>query len=140
MNYPNNPAGLRILKDALRKAAPSIAVSIHWEHDQDAGPIHKECCGFTAEEAPDWQAWQSEARAETIIDGETKTGSGYLGGTFEKADDVPKESNPFISGYLPQMFDEALDELTRHPGSPDAEIIAARQVLKDCNIIAAPTD
>ncbi len=135
MNYPRNPAGLRTLKDALRKAAPSIAFSIIWEHDQDAGPIHKEYDGFTAAEADDWQAWQSEVCAETVIDGETKTGSDYLSGTFEKADDVPEESNPFISGYLPDMIDRALDELAAQIGTAHAdEITAARQVLTACRL------
>ena len=138
MNYPNTPAGLLLFMAALRKAAPSIAFSIHWEHDEDAGPIHKECDGFTAAEADEWQAWQSEVRAECIIDGETRTGSDYLGGTFEKADDVPEESNPFISGYLPDMIDRALDELAAQIGSAHAdEITAARQVLQDCRLTAA---
>jgi hypothetical protein len=34
-----------------------------------------------------------------------------LGGTWEKAGDIPEESNPDISGYEPQMTIEALEEL-----------------------------
>lgn len=45
-----------------------------------------------------------------------------------KTDD-PTESNPTISGYLPDMLDRALDELDRIPGSPDHEIRAARDII-----------
>lgn len=134
MNYPNTPAGLETLKAALQKAAPSIAFSILWEHDTDAGPIHKECDGFTADEADDWQAWRSEARAECILDGITRTGSDYLGGTYERADDHPERSNPFISGYLPDMFDRALDDLERNPGTPSDQITSAREILRACRL------
>ena len=134
MKYPNNPTGLKLFTAALRKAAPSIAFSIDWRPDIGADPIHEACDGYTAEYAPEWQAWCSKVTAAAIIDGETKAGSDYLSGTYERTDDDPNESNPFISGYLPDMIERALDELTRHPGSPDAEINAARQVAQACRL------
>lgn len=103
------------MKTELQKALASIAPSIHiqtiWSIDEDCGPISKECCGFDASEDDDRQAWQSEVRATCIIDGEEISGSAYLGGTWEKAGDLPEYSNPEISGYEPQMTEEALQEL-----------------------------
>ena len=73
--------------------------------------IRKDCDGFEDENPADWQAWQSEIRATAILDGEEVSGCAYLGGTWEKAGDIPEESNPDISGYEPQMTIEALEEL-----------------------------
>ena len=145
MKYPNNPAGLKTFLDALKRAAPSIAFSILRQHDPFVGPIHKEYDGFTAEEADDWQAWQSEVTASTLIGGDLKAGRYYLGryylgryylgGTFERADDIPEESNPFISGYLPYMIASALDDLAAQIGNEHAdEIAAARQVAQACRL------
>jgi hypothetical protein len=74
------------------------------------------------EENPeDWQAWQSEVRAAVIQDGEEVSASSYLGGTWEKAGDLPEESNPDISGYEPGMTREALEELL---GKVECETLA----------------
>ena len=96
----------------LRQAAPQIAITIHWSPDPD------DCWGdainrdWTAGLDPDdWQAWQSEVRAVAIVGGTMIQGSAYLGGTWEKASDHPAQSNPDISGYLPQMLEEAVLEI-----------------------------
>jgi hypothetical protein len=99
------------LQKTLAAIAPSVSVQTLWAPDPDAGTISQNCDGFTRKDDNDWQAWQSEVRATTIIDGKEVTGSAHLGGTFERAVDLPEYSNPAISGYEPQMTEEALTEL-----------------------------
>lgn len=101
------------LQKELAKFAPHISIQTIWEHDPDHFDIRKDCDGFDDENPEDWQAWQSEVRATAIADGEEFSGSSYLGGTWEKAGDLPEESNPDISGYEPQMTAEALEELSK---------------------------
>jgi hypothetical protein len=103
------------MKTALQKTlaaiAPSVSIETHWSHDEDLRDIRKDCCGMDDENPEDWQAWQSEVRATAIVNGEEVSGSDYLGGTWEKAGDVPSESNPEISGYENQMTVDALQDL-----------------------------
>lgn len=90
---------------ALALHAPSLAFTTLWEHDDYC----EEC--FEGEDRDDWQPWQSEVKVSAIVAGEILTGSGYLGGTWEKYGDNPAESNPDISGYFWGKASEALDEL-----------------------------
>jgi hypothetical protein len=99
------------LQKHLAQFAPSVSIVTIWEHDPDLHDIRQDCDGFDDENPEDWQAWQSEIRATAICEGEEITGSAYLGGTWEKAEDSPAESNPDISGYERQMTAEALTEL-----------------------------
>lgn len=99
------------LQKHLATIAPSISIETNWEHDPDCRNIQDDCDGFEDENPEDWQCWQSEIRATAIQCGEEVTGHAYLGGTWEKAGDVPSESNPTISGYEDQMTVEALEEL-----------------------------
>jgi hypothetical protein len=103
------------MKTALQKAlctiAPNISIRTFWEHDMDCLDIREDCDGFDDENPEDWQAWQSEVRVTAIHNGEEISSSAYLGGTWEKAGDDPRVSNPEISGYEPQMTAEALGEL-----------------------------
>ena len=101
------------LQKALSKIAPSVCIQTIWNHDPDLYDIRQDCDGFDDEDPDDWQAWQSEVRASAIADGEEISGSAYLGGTWEKAEDNPEESNPEISGYERQMTVEALEELSK---------------------------
>lgn len=91
----------------LKTIAPHIAIEIVWEPDQDAtwdieDPEMKE---------EDYEAWQSTVRASVIAHGELVSGEEHLCSTWEKYGDKPAESNPDISGYLPQMIQGALREL-----------------------------
>ncbi len=97
------------LQKTLATIAPSVSIRTIWEIDPDHYDIRKDCDGFDDENSEDWKCWQSEVRATAIIDGEEISGSAYLGGTWEKADDSPEESNPEISGYENQMTVEALE-------------------------------
>ena len=112
------------LQQELARIAPYININTYWEHDNDCGPISKECCGFDASEDDDWQAWQSNVKAYAVIDGEDKEGNAYLGGIWERADSLPEESNPTISGYEPQMTVEALEELAAF--ASEDELIAGQ--------------
>jgi hypothetical protein len=99
------------LQKALAKIAPSLSIRTIWEHDEDCRDIRKDVCDMEDEDPDDWQAWQSNVKAVAIANGEEIEGNAYLGGTWEKAGDVPEESNPEISGYENQMTVEALEEL-----------------------------
>lgn len=124
------------LQLTLAKVVPSICIRTLWEHDPDMHDITKDCDMPPETNPDDWQAWQSEVRATAIIDGEEVSGSDYLGGTWEKAGDLPEESNPDISGYEPQMTREALGQLRGqverlNPESPLLlEIDAALKAIK----------
>lgn len=115
----------------LAKLAPSVCIQTFWEHDTCLYDITKDCDMPADTDPNDWQAWQSEVRASAIVNGETVSGSAYLGGTWEKYGDNPAKSNPEISGYLPQMIEEALRELRGQmlPGSTFNEIEAALAVI-----------
>lgn len=121
------------LQTALSAIAPSICIQTIWEHDPNSGPISKECDGFDASEDENWQAWQSEIRAIAVVDGEEIAGSAYLGGTFEKWDNNPAESNPDISGYEPQMTLEALEELRAQ--LPTGFLLLGDQIGKACGYL-----
>lgn len=95
----------------LAEIAPSVAFKVVWTHDQDAKFSDiKQCLGPNARPSQ-WQAWASEVNAVTIINGELFEASEYLCGTWEKARQHPGKCNPDISGYLPQMLEEALQDL-----------------------------
>jgi len=117
---------------SLAAVAPSISIETIWEHDDSLTDIRTDCEGMKNEDPADWQAWQSEVRASCIVKGKEVSGSDYLGGTWEKAVDHPAKSNPEISGYLPQMIHEALNELGKQiaTGHPiQREINAALEII-----------
>jgi hypothetical protein len=113
------------LQKALSKIAPYVSIRTIWEHDCDMTDIRKHCDGMDDEDPDGWQAWQSNVRALAIVGGKEIEGNAYLGGTWEKAGDVPEESNPEISGYEPQMTVEALREL----GEQITDIMLASQII-----------
>ena len=114
------------LQKVLATIAPSICIRTIWEHDNDHSDIRKEVCGMEDEDPDDRQTWQCNVQAVAIVNGEEIEGNAYLGGTWEKAGDVPEESNPEISGYENQMTVEALEELAGlTSGDELAEQIAA---------------
>lgn len=128
---------------ALAIHAPALAFETIWEHDPFCECDWREMTGpgdcFHGEDRDDWQPWQSEVRVSAIVAGQIVAGSGYLGGTWEKAGDNPAESNPDISGYWWDKASEALDEieacfsatprdLSHYPALAD-QIDRARQVL-----------
>ena len=113
------------LQKALSKIAPYVSIRTIWEIDLDCGPISSECEGFEPSEDYNWTPWQSNVQAVAIIEGDEIKGNAYLGGTWEKAGDVPEKSNPEISGYERQMTVEALQEL----GEQITEPIIASQII-----------
>lgn len=115
------------LQKELAKIAPHISIETIWERDEYAR--FSELTGpgdaFENEDPYDWQAWQSEIRATAIEAGEARTGHAYLCGTWEKAGDNPRESDPDISGYELQMTEEALTELAEQISDLAEEIHSA---------------
>ena len=95
--------------------APSLLITVTWEHDPDDrwdDPLNAD---WTKGEDPsDWQAWQTTVTAAVVVSGRLVAGHDYLGGTWEKFGDDPRQTNPHISGYLPQMVEAALKELQAH--------------------------
>jgi hypothetical protein len=123
------------LQRHLATIAPQVSIETHWEHDPDAR--FPDC--MMDENPDDWEPWQSEIRATAITLGEERTGSAYLGGTWEKWTDNPAKSNPTISGYENQMTIEALEELLGGlPNTTDGTIAAGQIVaaIADCQRIA----
>lgn len=93
----------------LAKLAPGIALEIIWSKD----PGSRWDIEDSELDPNDFEAWQSEVRASAIVDGKLKSESSHMGGTWEKLGDDPRQSNPDISGYLPQMAQEAYQELKK---------------------------
>ncbi len=120
------------LLEALRKIAPSVALSVEWSHDPDStwGDISERMDGENPE---DWQPWNSEVKASAIVDGVEISESSHLGGTWEKACDHPSQSNPDISGYLPQMLQEALLAL----GKRCQQTKLLREIQSACDFLNA---
>lgn len=111
----------------LATVAHLVAIETIWQHDDDIHPdIRKDCDGFNDADPGDWQAWRSEVRATAIVKGKPITGSAYLGGTWEKSGDDPSMSNPEISGYLPQMIEEAVQDLRN--ALPEGETMLRAQI------------
>lgn len=113
------------IKKALKKVAPSISFSVFYTIDHNfrwdgdgPDPVDE---GF--------DAYDVDVYARTVVDGDILEGRASLGGTYEK----PGTKDPDIGGYLPQMLEEAVDELLRHGGLP-ANIVkdgkAAQKFLK----------
>lgn len=107
-------------EDTIRKLdlnPDSIVIETIWELDDFPDmEIFRKGWALHGEDPDDWTCWQSEVRATTIRKGKYVIGSAYLGGTWEKAGDHPSKSNPEISGYYPQMLEEALEELSKELG------------------------
>ncbi len=117
------------LQKRLATVAPSISIRTIWSYDPDLRDIRKDCDGMEDENPEDWQAWQSEIEVSAIKNGELMKTSAYLGGTWEKAGDLPEESNPDISGYEPQMTQEALEELAKLVPELSAQVEAALNII-----------
>ena len=108
----------------LKKIAPSIAFSVEHTVDRDYewdgdGPDPREE-GF--------DPYDVDVYATAIVDGDEVEGRASLGGTYDKPDDI----DPDIGGYLPQMLQEAAEELASKVSGPlRAEAKAASKYLKD---------
>lgn len=87
----------------LKKIAPNIVFSVRREEDPNYrwdgdGPD-------PAEEG--YVAYDVDVTARAIVNGEDIEGRNSLGGTYNKPDEFDQD----ISGYLPQMLEEAAKEL-----------------------------
>lgn len=124
--------GNKTLRTKLAKLAPNISFSVeytldpHFQWDGD-GPDPRDD-GF--------EPFDVDVFARAIVAGETLEGRNSLGGCYEK----PGEWEPDIGGYLPQMLDEAIDELAldrqrtfpkTFPKSIATQARAAKKYLSD---------
>jgi hypothetical protein len=87
------------LQKKLAKIAPSICIKTTWSPDPDRG------------EHDGWEAWNADITATIIIYGEEVVGRAGMGGVWQAPEDLPWVKNPDVSGYEPQMTQEALAEL-----------------------------
>ncbi len=115
----------RVIKNTLKKIAPSIAFVVKWIPDNNFvwdgdGPD-------PADEG--YMAYDVDVSAMAVINGERLWGVNSLGGVYTK----PDEQDPDIGGYLIQMLDEALADLQLKKLSATlrAETRAARKLLDE---------
>lgn len=101
------------MNEELRKQLATVASAIHFavEYELDShcswdgdGPSPRER-GFSP--------YDVTVSATVIVNGEMLTGQAHLGNCWEK----PGKFDPDIHGYLPQMIDEALDDLSEAIGN-----------------------
>ena len=119
------------LQTQLSKICPSVLIETKWDIDETMGDIRNHCDGMDDVDPDDWTAWSSEIRASAIVKGVAKHGSYHLGGTWEKAGDVPWKSNPDISGYEHQMTMAALEELLEEINKFDDDSDAYSTLTED---------
>lgn len=110
------------LMNALREAAPHVVFEVKWERDPAA---RRDIDDPTLNE-DDFECWQSDVSATTIVGGRFVGGNEYLCGTWERFGDHPSKSNPDISGYLPQMLLGAAEEVA----SQGVDMCAALSLLR----------
>lgn len=89
----------------LRKIAPSISFSVELSEDHNY-----RWDGDGPDPAEDgYVPYDVDVTAKAIVDGDEIVGRASLGGHYQK----PGEPDPEIGGYLPQMLQEAADELLK---------------------------
>ncbi len=95
------------LQKKLAKIAPSICIKTTWSPDPDRG----EHDGHDDVRPDGWDAWNADITATVILCGEEVVGKAGMGGVWQAPDDLPWLKNADVSGYEPQMTQEALAEL-----------------------------
>lgn len=107
----------------LRKIAPNLSFSTKWTEDPSFvwdgdGPDPAE---------QGMVAYDVDVFARAIIDGIMAEGRESLGGCY----DEPHKRDPDIHGYLPQMLEEATQELSKSVSGPlQRQCAAAIKYLK----------
>jgi len=110
----------------LHQIAPAIVFNVahtldpHFRWDGD-GPDPRE---------DGYEAYDVDVTARAVVDGKMREGRNSLGGTYDR----PGKYDPDIGGYLPQMLEEAVDELRnsgRLPAPLAKQAESARKYLKD---------
>ena len=106
----------------LRILAPSVAFSCHAEEDR-----YYTWDGY-GEEPADMTAHNIEIRAEAVHAGRLVSGTAHLGGHYLGWGEQPGD----VGGYLPQLIEEAAEELKEAAGDPDtiAQLDAVCAFLK----------
>jgi len=115
------------LQRQLRTITPHIVIQTIWEHDTDLVDIRTDTDGMDDADPTHWQAWIAEVRASATYMDQDISGSAFLCGIWERADDLPEESNPTVSSYEIDLTIEALYDL-------------AAQLNDDCNYLHSIND
>ena len=92
---------------AIMKKLREIAPSIHFEAEYSVD-VHAKWDG----DGPDpidegMNAYYVDVFARAVVGGKSLTGQSSLGGVYE----FPNKHDPDIGGYLPQMLEEAVNDL-----------------------------
>ena len=94
----------------LRRIAPNLSFSTHWQED----PSYV-WDGDGPDPADDGMvAYDVRVVARAIVDGVLAEGRQSLGGAY----DYPDKRDPDVHGYLPQMLEEAAQELAAKVSGP----------------------
>ncbi len=93
----------------LRILAPSVVFSARAEED-----VSFEWDGY-GDEPEDMEPHNVEIRAEAVHAGRLVSGSAYLGGHYMRYNEKPGD----VGGYLPQLLQEAAEELKETVCDPD---------------------
>jgi hypothetical protein len=88
--------------ERIKAERPDIAINVSWEYDP-----HFEWDGdYPLEDG--YEPYDVTVTASKIVNGKLIQGNAYLGGCYSK--DGGKD-DPEIGGYLPQMIEEAIEEV-----------------------------
>jgi len=90
--------------ERIREERPDIAISVIWEHD----PYFVWDGDMEDPEKDGYLPHNVTVTASKIVNGKLIEGNAYLGGCYSK--DNGKD-DPEIGGYLPQMIQEAIEEV-----------------------------
>lgn len=103
----SNPQPLdRKLREKLARLAPQISVMVTYEED----PGYEWDGDGPDPRSEGYEPYDVIVSAETISAGTSVHGASHLGGVYER----PGQWDPTVGGYLPQMVDEALDDLLKN--------------------------
>ena len=105
------PKPIHPLCQQLKAIAPSVVFQV--KHTKDPNCIWDGDKSFDPDEEG-FEAYDVDVKANAIVAGEFVTGTASLGGTWEKPDEI----DPYIGGYLPQMLQEAAEELLENETLP----------------------
>ena len=88
----------------LKVLAPSVVFSVEWVIDKWPGRWQPEWG-----DQEDFECYNTDITAKTIVGGEEVEGVAYLSGTWER----PGSIDPEIGGYLPQELEQAAADLLK---------------------------
>lgn len=115
---------------SLNQIAPAIAFDVKFQPDPSFrwdgdGPDPRD---------DGYEPYDVAVSARTVVGGELREGIEWMGGHYEKPKDARPGRTTDLGGYLPQMLEEAVADLTkqgRMPASVGMQANKARKYLKE---------